>query len=266
MAEAGVVKTNGFEMEYFKFGTGDNIFVIIPGLTVQSLMGLKDSVEEAYGNLADNFTVYVFERRKVVPKDYTICDMADDTAAVMKELGLKDTYVFGASQGGMIAQVIAVRYPELVKKLAMGSTSSHVHPDQRTVIDKWIDLALKGDRHGLYQEFGKEIYPAAVYEQCKDQLDAAADTVTDEELHKFIILARSIRDFNISDELDKISCPVLVLGAYEDPVLDDDATMEIAEKLDGNTDLSLYMYKGFGHAAFDTAPDYKQRVLDFFLK
>ena len=90
--------------------------------------------------------------------------------------------------------------------------------------------------------------------------------MTDEDLSKFIILARSIRDFNISDELSKINCPVLALGVYEDAVLDSDATMEIAENLDDKPDFSLYMYKGYGHAAFDTAPDYKKRVLDFFLK
>lgn len=266
MADAGVVKINDFEMEYFKFGNGDRIFVIVPGLSIQSLISAKDSVENAYKLMAEDFTTYVFDRRKVIPDDYSIYDMADDTAAVMKELGLKDTYVFGASQGGMIAQVMTIRYPELVKKLVLGSTSSHVQPGQRTVIDKWIELASKGDKQGLYQEYGKEIYPPDVYEQYKDAFDAMAATVTDEDLKKFIILARSIRDFNITNELNRINCPVMALGVYEDPVLDSDAIMEIAENLDDKPDFSLFMYKGYGHAAFDTAPDYKNRILDFFLK
>ena len=266
MAEADVVKINGFEMEYITFGSGDKTFVIIPGLTIQSLIGAKDSIEDAYKLLSDEFTTYVFERRKVVPENYSIYDMADDTAAVMKELDLKDAYFFGASQGGMIAQVMAIRYPELVKKLVLGSTSSHIHPEQRAVLDKWLELAVKGDKQALYQEFGKEIYPPDVYEQYRGYFAEAAATVTDEDLHKFIILAGSIRDFNITDELKKISCPVLALGVYEDPVLDSDATMEIAENLDNRPDFNLYMYKGYGHAAFDTAPDYKQRILDFFHK
>lgn len=48
-------------------------------------------------------------------------------------------------------------------------------------------------------------------------------------------------------------------------MLDSDATMEIAEKLDYRDDFRLYMYTGFGHASFDTAPDYRKRVMDFFL-
>ena len=56
----------------------------------------------------------------------------------------------------------------------------------------------------------------------------------------------------------------MAVGVYEDSVLDSDATMEIAEKLDFRADFRLYMYIGFGHAAFDTAPDYRERLLRFF--
>ncbi len=266
MADLGTVKTNTFEMDYCRFGSGDKTFVILPGLSVQSVMGAKDAIEDAYSVMKDDFTTYVFDRRKTVPGGYSIADMADDTAEAIKELGLTDIYVFGASQGGMIGMSLAIRHPEIVKKLVLGSTSSHVWPTQRAVVDRWIELAQMKDREGLYQEYGKEIYPPDAYEQCKDMLTEAAASVTDEELERFVILASSIREFNVTDELKKIKCPVLALGVYEDSVLDSDATMEIAENLDYREDFALYMYKGFGHAAFDTAPDYKKRMLDFMLK
>ncbi|WP_026492811.1 alpha/beta fold hydrolase [Butyrivibrio sp. XPD2002] len=266
MATVSCVKTKDFEMDYCKFGHGERIFAIIPGLSVQSVMSAATVIEDSYKTISDQFTTYVFDRRKEVPEDYSIEDMARDTAKAMKELGLKDTYLFGASQGGMISMVIAMEYPELVKKLALGSTSSQIHPEQRKVIDKWISLAEAGDKEGLYQEFGKEIYPPAVYEQFKDYFSEVSKTVTDAELKKFIILAKSIPKFNVTDGLKKINCPVLALGVYEDSVLDADATMEIAQELDERPDFKLYMYIGYGHAAFDTAPDYKQRVLDFYLE
>ena len=56
----------------------------------------------------------------------------------------------------------------------------------------------------------------------------------------------------------------MAVGVYEDSILDSDATMEIAEKLDHRADFRLYMYVGYGHAAFDTAPDYRKRLLTFF--
>ena len=88
--------------------------------------------------------------------------------------------------------------------------------------------------------------------------------MTDADLERFIILAEGTRDFDVTDELSLIRCPVLAVGVYEDRVLDSDATMEIAEKLDYRADFKLYMYTGFGHAAFDTAPDYRKRLLRFF--
>lgn len=266
MADSYTVRTGGFEMEYCKFGDGDKAFVILPGLSIQSVISAKDAVEDGYSIMKDDFTAYLFDRRRIIPEGYTVYDMAEDTAAVMKKLGLKDTYVFGASQGGMIAMVLAIRYPELVSKLVLGSTSSHVMPEQKKVIDNWVALAQKKDKEGLYLEFGKEIYPPEVFEQYKDYFKEAAKNVTDEELDRFIICAGAAGSFNVTDELGKINCPVLALGVYEDAVLDSDATMEIAEKLDYRDDFALYMYKGYGHAAFDTAPDYRKRIYEFFVK
>ena len=39
---------------------------------------------------------------------------------------------------------------------------------------------------------------------------------------------------------------------------------EIAEKLEHQADFRLYLYAGFGHAAYDNAPDYRERLLRFF--
>ena len=256
---------NGIEMDYFTLGKGDRPFVILPGLSIKSVMEAKDAVEAGYGIFMNDFTAYVFDRRKNIPDDYSIYDMADDTAAVMKEIGLSDTYVFGASQGGMIAMVLAIRYPELVGKVALGSTSPHVSKEQSAVVDRWIELAMKKDREGLCHEYGKEIYPPDVYEQYKGYFSDMAPAVTDEELERFVIFAKSIKNYDVTEELKKIKCPVLALGVFEDPVLDSDATMVIAENLDYRSDFVLYMYTGYGHAAFDTAPDYRQRVYDFFM-
>lgn len=94
---------------------------------------------------------------------------------------------------------------------------------------------------GLMDSFGKEIYPSNVYEMYKDTFKAMAQTVKDEELERFIILAEGIRGFNVVDRLSSIKCPVMVLGEFEDSVLDSDASMEIAEKLDEIGSLKLYL-------------------------
>ena len=262
--DISTVKTDSFSMDYFRFGHGDRTLVILPGISVQSVMGAADAVASAYQPLEDDFTIYVFDRRKDLPPVYTVRDMARDTAKAFRELSLDQVCLFGASQGGMMAQVIAIEYPELVSRMVLGSTSAHVKDEQFGVLEQWIGLAREGDREGLYLSFGKEIYPPEVFDEYKEALAAAAKTVTDEELKRFIILAEGTRGFDVTGELSGIKCPVLAVGVYEDGVLSADATMEIAVNLDYRSDFRLYMYTGFGHAAFDTAPDYRERLLRFF--
>ena len=258
------VQADTFSMDYFRFGRGEKTLVILPGLSVQSVMGAADAIAEAYRPIEDKFTVYVFDRRTDIPSPYPIRDMARDTAEAFRALGLKDVCIFGASQGGMIALVLAIEYPELVGRMVLGSSSANVQEAQYRVIEKWIRLAKAEDREGLYLAFGREIYPPAVFEQYREALIAAAGTVTDRDLERFVILAEGTKGFDVVKELDRIRCPVLAIGVFEDSVLDSDATMEIAEKLDVRPDFRLYMYTGYGHAAFDTAPDYKERILRFF--
>ena len=122
--QIGTVKTERFSMEYCRFGQGDRNLIIIPGISVQSVMLSAEAIEDAYKLLADDFTLYVLDRRKDVPAVYSIRDMATDTAEAIAELGLEKVDIFGASQGGMIAMLIASEHPELVNKLILGSTSA----------------------------------------------------------------------------------------------------------------------------------------------
>jgi pimeloyl-ACP methyl ester carboxylesterase len=57
---------------------------------------------------------------------YTLDDMADDTVALMTELGIDRAHLVGASMGGMIAQTIAIEHPSRVRSLTsiMSSTGS----------------------------------------------------------------------------------------------------------------------------------------------
>ena len=255
------VKTETFLMNYFRFGQGEETFVILPGLSVQSVMGFAQSVADAYQLLADNYTVYVFDRRNELPGSYNVFDMADDTAEVFKTLGLENINLFGASQGGMIAMIIAIKYPELVRKLVLGSTACCIEEGRHQKVEKWVDYAKSGDKEALYLAFGEAIYPEGVYQQSRELLIEAAKTVTDEDLKRFIVLAQGMENYDVSGDLEKIKCPVLVLGSRDDNVLGGEASLQIVERL--KTEKSLHMYEGYGHAAYDMAPDYKQRILDF---
>ena len=257
------VKTKDFSMEYFSFGRGPRTLVILPGLSVQSVMGAASVVAEAYDLLTKEFTVYLFDRRKDLSETYSVQDMARDTAAALRALDLSDVCLFGTSQGGMIAMAIAVEHPVLVQKLVLGSTAPRETALATETVGQWIALARAGDAEGLYLSFGEAVYPRTVFEASRQLLIDAAKTVTAEELARFVILAQGMRDFDVTERLSGIACPVLAIGDRDDRVLGAAATEEIAEILGGRADFEVYMYEGYGHAAYDTAPDYKERILAF---
>lgn len=62
---------------------------------------------------------------KGAPVAYNLTDMAEDTARLIKALNLGPTHLLGASMGGMIVQIVAARYPSLVKRMALMFTSTN---------------------------------------------------------------------------------------------------------------------------------------------
>ncbi len=260
------IRTEAFSMDYFSFGRGTAPLVILPGLSVQSVTGLADAVADEYHSMAEAFRIYVLDRPRELPESCTIRELARCTALAMKALGLKNACVFGASQGGMIAIELAAGYPELVKKLVLGSASANVSEETDRILENWIRFADEGDAAALYLDFGQRIYPAEVFNAWHEALLAAAGTVTADELRRFSLLAAAAKGYNGLDRLGLIRCPVLAIGSEDDAVLGPDAAGEIAEKLGSRPDFRLHMYTGFGHASFDTAPDYREIMLSFLLE
>lgn len=259
------VKTDSFSMDYFQFGKGEKTLVILPGISVQSVMGSADAVAEAYQSLTNDFTIYLFDRRKELPASYFVYDMSKDMTEVFHALELDDIYLFGVSQGGMIAMDIAIENPELIHKLVLASTSSCITEEQFQTISEWLALAKAGDKEGLYLSFGEAVYPKELFEQSENLLIEAAKTVTDHDLERFMILAEGLKNFDVTEDLNKISCPLLLIGSKDDQVLGADAIEVITKQFKERSNFELYMYDGYGHAVYDTAPDFKERILQFFV-
>ncbi len=247
-------------MDYIVFGNGKKCFVILPGLSIHSVMGAADVIAEAYADFTEEYTVYVFDRAKDIEKGYTIRDMAEDTAAAMQSLHIENADVFGASQGGMIAMYLAIDHPELVHALILGSTLSKTNDTFEHVIEEWVNLAEKKDEIGLLESFADNVYSEATLESYRDSLISSNRGISDEEYSRFVILASACESFDCYDELSSIRCPVLVLGSEGDSVVTSEGSKQIAEALN----CELYLYdESYAHGVYDEAADYKQRCLNF---
>ena len=262
----GTVQADSFAMDYLRFGNGARNLVIIPGVSVQSVMNYAQAITESYKLLTEDFTVYVLDRRKDMPKSYTVYEMARDTAEAIKVLKLDRVSLFGASQGGMIAMKIAIDHPELVEGLVLGSTSAQVTEETyRRVFAGWADLAKAGKPEELYLSFGEATYPAPVFEQSRELMIEAAKTVTPDDLKRFITVTEGMKGFDVTKDLRKIMCPVLVIGSRDDKIFGGEASVQIMESLKDKPDCELFMYDGYGHATYDLAPDYRERMLKFLV-
>lgn len=247
-------------MNYFSFGSGEKTFVILPGLSVHSLMGLAESVETAYQDFCEEYTVYLFDRAYDMPEGYTIRDMSNDTADLMNELGLENADVFGASQGGMIAQYLAIDHPELVHKLILGSTLCQPNDNFTAVTEEWIALAENKEETALLESFVDRVYSEATLTAYRDVLISSNAGITDEEFARFCIQGNACKNFDCSEELSSVTCPVLVIGCEGDRVTTAEGSEQIADILG----CELYLYdESYGHGVYDEAPDYRQLCLDF---
>lgn len=246
------------EFPYIRFGTGNKNLAIIAGMSMTGLAGLGESVSEMYRDFAEEFTVYVFDRLHVLPDDASVRSMAQDTAEAMRSLKIEKADVMGASQGGMIALYLAIDHPELVHALIPCSSCCYQNEVGKETFSVWSELANQNDGHSIYRDFFARVYT----NPNETMLARFLDTSTAEQCHRFGILARACYSFDCRDELEKIQCPVLVIGSTQDRVLGSKSSSDLAERLE----CECFLYQNLGHAFYDEAPDFRQRILDFLRK
>lgn len=114
-------KVNGININYKVEGQGEPL-VMIMGIATD--LTAWRSQTPAFKK---HFRVVTFDNRGVGKSDkpagaYSTKMMADDTIGLMDHLGIEKAQILGVSMGGMIAQELAINYPERISKLVLGCT------------------------------------------------------------------------------------------------------------------------------------------------
>jgi len=88
-------------------------------------VGLSSKIENTFDYDFNEIAVAILKGQKVkIP--YTLDDMAADAIGLMDSLHIKKAHVLGASMGGMIAQIMAIKYPDrLFSLISMSSTTGN---------------------------------------------------------------------------------------------------------------------------------------------
>ena len=227
----GCLKLDNLEMDYISFGSGTKPLLMLQGLNTRGIKGAGNSLAFMYRIFAKDYKVWLFDRRKELFDGISVRDMAADIAAAMDALNIKKADVFAVSQGGMIAQYLAIDRPDLLDKLVLAVTLSRNNDTVEAVVNNWIDLTEQNRMKGLVADMAEKMYSDKYLRRYKPLLPLLTVLQKPKDVKRFISLAKACLSCEAYEELDKIKCPVLVLGGRQDKVVTGDASEEIAEKL-----------------------------------
>ena len=121
-SKTGYAQVNGIKMYYEVHGAGKPVVL---------LHGAFNTINTAFGQLipvlSKNHQVIALElqghgRTQDIERPFSFESMADDVAALLKFLKLDSADIFGYSMGGGVAQQVAIRHPEIVRRLIITSS------------------------------------------------------------------------------------------------------------------------------------------------
>ena len=246
-------------LDCVRFGGGKKPLIMLPGLSLQGVGEAALPLAWAYRAFAKEYTIYVLDKRTVVPKGCTIKDLAEDTALAIKRLGLAQADVLGVSQGGMIAQELAIGFPDFVRRLVLAVTASRPNETMERTVHGWIEMAQRAQWAAFTADMMERMYSPAYVKKYRWLLPLLSKMGKPRDKERFLALAEACLTCNSWLRLDQIACPVLVLGGGQDQVLTGRASEEMAERLE----CPIHLYEQLGHAAYDEAPDFNRRVMEF---
>ena len=264
-AKNGNVKIGNTDMDYISFGTGKKVLIMIPGLGdgLMTVRGKALPMACMYAMFVKDFTVYMFSRTNELKEGCTCRDMARDLKDAMDALGVEKANVLGVSQGGMIAECLAIDYPEKVERLILAVTIGRQNDVIQSVVGSWIELARQNKFGEVMKDVTVRMYTEEYVQKYRFMVPLLGLYPAPKNPERFITMATACITHDVYDELEKISAPTLVIGGGKDRTVGSDAAGELADKIKGS---ELLIYPEYGHGLYDQAKDFNQKVYDFFSK
>ena len=185
------------------------------------------------------FRTIVFDNRGVGHSDvpagpYTIEQMADDAAKVLQAAGVERARVFGISMGGMIAQELALRYPERVERLVLGCTS--FGGKRAKIASKEVLQILKG-RATMTPEEAAEAMVPYIYDTGTSRARIDEDLALRRKLYPtaegYLGQLQAIGAWSCEERLRSIKAPTLVIQGETDQLIPQENGPMLAEQIAG---------------------------------
>ena len=259
---------NGIRVHYDVVGEGDAV-LLVNGLGSPAA-GWALQVKA----LAPHFRVVTFDNRGIgesdLPPDpvYSMGQLADDAATLLRQLKIERAHVIGASMGGTIAQEMALRHPKLVRSLVLACTWVNADARFLATIGAWAALSRRVPveerfRHVLYPWiyspafFGKKENIEQAFQRALAYPHQSKPEAIDRQ-------ARGILEWNGTrvKRLAEIKAPALVLVGKDDILTPPTFSKDVAR---GIKKARMVVLPG-GHAFFLEEAELFNRTVIRFLK
>ena len=180
--------------------------------------------------------------------------------AAMDALGIRKADVFGVSMGGMIAQHLAIDYPEAVEKLVLAVTCPRSNPILQSSVEEWMAAAKAGDHTAFMDSNVRLIYSGNYYRKNKWLIPIMGRLTKPASYARFFIQAQACLTHDAYASLSAIASPTLVIGGQQDKALGWEASRELAEQI---PDAQLHLYPQWGHGVYEEETGLNALVLQF---
>jgi 3-oxoadipate enol-lactonase len=246
-----------------------------PLLLIQGLGGHGAHWGRAFpAALAERLEVIAFDHvgtgrsGRLEDGELSIAGLAGDAAGLLAELGIERSHVLGLSMGGMVAQELALRHPELVDRLVLVGSSPSARRGVRTPPETMEALAAawsSGDRERAMQ-VGLEVNVSARHAADPEAIAAWREIAAERPVSLAVLGAQlhAIRGHDALDRLAGLDVPTLIMHGSEDRVLPVGNGALLAGAIDG---ARLEVFEGAGHLLYLEQPEQAARlVLEFLLE
>ncbi len=260
------INVNDINLYYEVHGQGEPL-VLIHGMTLDCT-----AWEPQLADFCKQYQVIVFDNRGVgrsdAPNgDYSTDSMTKDTVALLDALKIDSAHVIGVSMGGMIAQKLAIQYPQRVKSLILVSSTAKMPPFGKHVMQVWLRmLEEKVESETILREQLSWLFTERFFED-PVQIDAVVKTVLNhphaQPVNGFKGQIAALLEHDTSAQLNQIPVSTLVLAGKEEKVL----SLKSFEALSAGIPKSqLSLLEGGGHSFFMEIPKSFNRAVLAFLK
>jgi 3-oxoadipate enol-lactonase len=197
------------------------------------------------------------------PGPYDMDMFARDYAALIAALGLKSVCVVGLSQGGMVAQTLALRTPELVSALVLISTSCKSAPSLRDNMEARIEAMDKIGPQAAAKIAAESIFSPGWRAANPGELARFYAWRSAMPVDPLNAATRALYDFDLSKNLPRIAVPTLVVAGSEDVLTRPAGMEEIVSLIPG---AKYTLVPGAGHMIPVEQPDVIEGLLADFLQ